>query len=381
MQYRKFGNTGINISALGFGAMRLPEHSINGTSVYDEDKSIQIIQRAFELGVNYIDTAPYYCDGQSERIVGKALKSWRGRVYVSTKNPVEDHLGSHWRERLERSLRKLDVESIDFYHMWGIDWETYEHNINVPDGPLEEAFRAKEEGLIKHLSFSFHDKPENMIRLVDTGYFDSVLCQYNLLDRANERSIAHAAALGLGVAVMGPVGGGRLATPSAAIRSLLSARFYSSAEIALRFVLANTGVHCALSGMSTLEMVEENVRIASDTAPLSNQELVGIERALDDNKKLADLYCTGCRYCMPCPQGVNIPLNFKLMNDHRIYGLTEYARAQYAQIGTQESLPGKKADACVACGLCESKCPQSIEIRRQLKETDAVLGAAGSERT
>ena len=374
MQYRPFGRTGINISTLGFGAMRLPGNPVDGKTVYDEELGIQIIQRAFELGVNYVDTAPYYCDGESEVIVGKALKGWRDKVYLSTKNPIEDSSGANWRERLEKSLRKLDTDHIDFYHMWGIDWETYEKSIDVPNGPLAEAFRAKEEGLIRHVSFSFHDVPESMIRLIDTGHFETVLCQYNLLDRANEQAIAHAHEKGLGVVVMGPVAGGRLGMPSAAIKNLLPGKINSSAEIALRFVMANQGVTCALSGMSSLAMVEENARVASNAAPLTPAELLQIENSMNENKKLADLYCTGCKYCMPCPFDVNIPLIFELMNEHRVYGLTEHAREQYAQIGKNEWMPGKNAEACTECGLCETKCPQSIEIRRQLKESHAALG-------
>ncbi len=246
MQYREFGKTGIKISALGFGAMRLPQKQVNGKDVFDVEESIKIIHRAFELGVNYIDTAPYYCDGESEVIVGKALKGWRDKVYLSTKNPIEDDSGVNYRGRLESSLKKLDVDYIDFYHMWGINWQTYEEKIIAPDGPLQAALKAKEEGLIKHLSFSFHDIPENMIKLIDTGHFETVLCQYNILDRKNEEAIAHAKAKGLGVVIMGPVGGGRLGAPSQVIQNLLPGKSTSSAELALRFVISNPNVTCAL---------------------------------------------------------------------------------------------------------------------------------------
>lgn len=374
MQYRAFGNTGFHISTLGFGAMRLPVKDVNGKKVFDEEEGIRIIRRAFELGVNYVDTAPYYCEGESEVIVGKALKGWRDKVMLSTKNPIENASGADWRARLEKSLRKLDVDHIDFYHMWGINLESYRNEIDVPDGPMEAARRAKEEGLIRHISFSFHDKPENLFPLIDSGDFESVLLQYNLLDRSNEAGIAHAKAKGLGVVVMGPVGGGRLGMPSDAIQSLLPGKVSSSAQLALRFVLAQAGVNCALSGMGTLEMVEQNCAVASNEAPLSQEELERVNASMEENKRMADLYCTGCNYCMPCPQEVNIPLNFQLMNYHRVYGLTGYARDQYAQIGNVEWMKGKRADACVDCGLCEEKCPQKIEIRRQLRETAAVLG-------
>jgi predicted aldo/keto reductase-like oxidoreductase len=374
MLYRPFGNTGIEISRLGFGAMRLPQIDRGVEMVFDHEESIRILHRAFELGVNYIDTAPYYCDKQSEVIVGKALKGWRDRVYLSTKNPVEDASGAHFRERLESSLKKLDTDAIDFYHMWGISWDAFEQKINVADGPLIQALRAKEEGLIRHLSFSFHDKPEAMIRLIDTGYFETVLCQYNMLDRGNEASIAYAQEKGLGVVVMGPVGGGRLGVPSDVIQKLIPGGARSSPELAFRFVFSNPNVTCALSGMSSLAMVEENARVASNAAGLDAAEVVAINAAMEQNKRLSELYCTGCAYCMPCPQEVNIPLNFQLMNYHRVYGLTDYSRQQYQKIGTTPWMKGKRAEACIECGECEEKCPQKLHIREQLLETAAALG-------
>ncbi len=374
MRYNDFGKTGVKISALGFGAMRLPSKNVNGKTIWNVDESVRIIHRAFELGVNYIDSAPYYCDGESEVIVGKALKGWRDKVYLSTKNPIENASGADWRKRLEASLKRLDADSIDFYHMWGINWGAWENNINVKDGPLEAAVRAKEEGLIKHISFSFHDAPENLLKIIDTGAFETMLVQYNLLDRANEPGIARAMEKGLGVVIMGPVGGGRLGAPSPAIKALLPGKVNSSAELALRFVLSNPGVTCALSGMGSMEMVEENVRVASDARPLSADEIKQINESVEENKRLSELYCTGCNYCMPCPAGVNIPLNFQLMNYHRVYKITDYAREQYAMIGTVDWMKGKKASECVECGECEGKCPQKLEIRKQLKETAAALG-------
>lgn len=373
MQYRVMGNTGVKISTLGFGAMRLPQIETDGKTLYDYEESIRIIHKAFELGVNYIDTAPYYCNGESEIIVGKALKGWRDKVYLSTKNPIEDDSGVHYRERLEKSLKKLDTEYIDFYHMWGINWETFEQKINVKDGPLSQAIKAKNEGLIKHISFSFHDKPENMIRLIDTGCFETVLCQYNMLDRGNEDAIAYAHQKGLGVVVMGPVGGGRLGAPSDVIKKLIPGGAKSSAELALRFVMSNPDVTCALSGMGNMSMVEENAGIASNEQKLSASEINAINAAMEQNKKLSELYCTGCNYCMPCPQEVNIPLNFQLMNYHRVYDLTEYAKGEYKKIGTVEWMKGKNAEGCIECGLCEEKCPQKIEIRKQLRETAKTL--------
>ncbi|GBC96411.1 General stress protein 69 [bacterium HR16] len=364
MEYREFGKSGVRISRLGFGAMRLPMTEVNGQRVVDEEKAIAMIHRAFELGVNYIDTAWFYCDGQSEIVVGKALKGWRDRVYVSTKYPIGNEKG--YRELLEIQLRKLDTDHVDFYHFHGIgEWFlTHERR----DEFIREALRAKEEGLIRHISFSFHDKPEVMMRLIDLDIFSSVLCQYNLLDRANEDALAYAKSKGLGTVVMGPVGGGRLAGLPRETAERLGIRVHSSAELALRFVFANRNVDCALSGMSTIEQVEENAAIAANMSPLSPHEVAAINAAMDENKRLADLYCTGCNYCLPyCPEEVNISHIFQAMNYYRVYGLKDYAREHYNAIGSQW-VKGKKADACLDCGECELHCPQHIPIREQLKE-------------
>ncbi|MDR1542609.1 MAG: aldo/keto reductase [Clostridiales bacterium] len=362
------------MSALGFGAMRLPMVEMNGQREVDEEKAIPVIHRAFELGVNYIDTAPYYCEKQSEIAVGKALKSWSGKVYLSTKNPIEDASGDHFRDRLERSLKNLGVESIDFYHMWGISLDSFKNRIMAPGGPMEAAIKAKNERLIKHVSFSYHDKPENFREIVDSGLFESVLMQYNLLDRSNEENIDYANEHGLGVVIMGPVGGGRLGAPSPVIMELLGGKAKSSAETALRFVLSNKNVNIALSGMNTIAMVEENAEIASISGHLKEDEKAKVLEMMAENKRLSELYCTGCNYCQPCPQEIKIPLVFNLMNYHRVYQITGYAKDEYKKLvdgtGWDKS---KLAPDCIECGQCEGKCPQHLEIIKQLKETHAAL--------
>lgn len=373
MQYRKFGNTGVKISALGFGAMRLPEYEKDGEWFVKEEEAIAMIHKAFELGVNYIDTAYGYCHGNSEYVVGKALKGYREKVYLSTKMPTwKAKKEGDYRRLLEEQLKKLDTDYIDFYHFHALSRERWE-NIVVKFHLLKEAQAAKEEGLIKHISFSFHDTPEFLKELVDVGIFESVLCQYNLLDRSNEEAIAYAQQNGLGTVIMGPVGGGRLAAPSHILEKSIDAEVKSTPEVALRFVLGNPNVSCALSGMGSMKMVEENVRVASIEEPLSKQDWDKINAMLEETKKLADLYCTGCDYCMPCPEGVKIPRVFQLMNYHKVYGLTEYAKKEYAKFGKKEDA-GQHPSVCIECGACEAKCPQKIKIREQLKETIEVLG-------
>ena len=374
MQYTEFGKTGIKVSRLGFGCMRFPFTEVDGKKVFNEEESIRMMHRAMELGVNYFDTAPGYCDTISEIIVGKALKGRRDQVYLSTKYPTEVGTGDDYEKKLEISLNKLDTDYIDFYHFWGISLDTWEKKLDTPDGPLARALKLRDQGVIRHISFSFHDKPENMMEIIrrGQGQLASVLCQYNLLDRANEDAIAFAHEQGMGVTIMGPVGGGRLGAPSQVIQDLLPGKVQSSAEMAPRFVMNNPNVNIALSGMSSMEMVEENARVASDMSPLSAEENARVDAMLEENRRLAELYCTGCNYCMPCPKGLNIPEIFKMMNYHRVYGLTDYAKKTYAAIGSG-NLKFQNAASCVGCGQCEKKCPQHLHIREQLRVTHDTL--------
>jgi predicted aldo/keto reductase-like oxidoreductase len=375
MQYVEFGKTGIRVSRLGLGCMRLPSYEKDGKTVFDEEKGIALIKRAYELGINYFDTAPGYCDTLSEIIVGKALKGFREKVYLSTKNPIENASGDDYDKRLEKSLKKLDTGYIDFYHFWGISLDTFINKICVPDGPLDRVKKWKAQGVVRHISFSFHDKPENLAEIIrrGEGVFESLLCQYNLLDRSNEAGMAFAHGQGLGIVVMGPVGGGRLGAPSQVIQNLIPGKVQSSAEVALRFVFTNSNIHIALSGMGSVAMLEENAALADNTSPLSQEEKSRLEAMMKENERLAGLYCTGCKYCMPCPQGINIPDLFTLMNYHRVYKITEYAKQNYAQIGKVPWRQYKNAAACVECGICEDKCPQKLPIRVQLKETHKTL--------
>ena len=374
MHYNVFGNTGIKLSALGFGAMRLPMHKVGEEDVINDELAIPLMRRAFDLGVNYIDTAPYYCRSLNEAAVGRAIKGYRDKLYISTKNPIENDSASDWMGRLEKSLKNLDVDYIDFYHFWGIGQKGFKHWETLTDGPLQAAKRAKEQGLIKHISYSYHDDAANMKYIIDSGFFQSALVQYNLLDRSNEENLAYLNEKGLGVIAMGPVGGGRLGAPSEVIRGLLANKPASSAEMALRFVHANKNIHVALSGMENLQMVEENVKIASKTGHLTPEEMEQVKKMMEENKKLAELYCTSCDYCKPCPQDINIPQIFGLMNTHKVYGLTEHAKKAYGQMLRGESWD-KSADpsVCNECGECEKKCPQKLPVIKQLKETHTTL--------
>ncbi|RPI58069.1 MAG: aldo/keto reductase, partial [Planctomycetaceae bacterium] len=228
------------------------------------------------------------------------------------------------------------------------------------------------QGLVKHVCCSFHDNNVALRKIVDSGMFEAITLQYNILDRQLEDGIAHAHAKGVGVVVMGPVAGGRLGTSSDVLNSMIP-NIRRLPELALRFVLANPNVSVALSGMSEISQVDENAATASDPSVLSQADLAAIDEHLARLKKMADLYCTGCGYCMPCPNDVQIPKIFDRYNRGRVYGLWDAAKAGYAAIGASEWEKGNRADACIDCGACETKCPQKLPIRKQLKEAHAAL--------
>ena len=374
MQYRKFGNTGMMISALGFGCMRLPEiQKEDGTWEVEQEKVNEMMAKAYALGINYFDTAPYYCHHNSEIAIGKALKPFRDQIYVSTKCPLDLVKKTEDLEAvLDKSLAKLDMDYVDVYHFWGINQKEFDEII-IPLGLIEEAQRLKAKGKIRHISFSFHDTSEALKHIIDNGVgLESVLLQYNLLDRTHEEMIHYAREKGLGVVVMGPVGGGRLAAP-AELAQKLGAGNYNTYELALRFVLGHPGVCCALSGMQTVEMVEQNAAIGALEVPMTEQQWRQASKTMGDLKKFSELYCTGCAYCQPCPQGIEIPKIFQAYTYHNVYGLHELAKKTYWNYVNDEKKPGATSKDCVSCGYCEKKCPQHLKVRELLKKAESAL--------
>lgn len=374
MQYRKFGNTGVSISALGFGCMRLPEVQLaDGSWTVEQEKVDEMLRRAYALGINYFDTAAFYCHGNSEIAIGKALAPIRDKVYISTKCPMERVTKvEDFEALLDKSLAKLGTDYVDFYHFWGINQKTFDEKI-VPMGLMEEALRLKKAGKIRHISFSFHDTPEALKHIIDNGYaLESVLLQYNLLDRANEEMIHYAARKGLGVVVMGPVGGGRLAAPTQLAQKLGRGNL-NTYELALRFVLGNPDVCCALSGMENLTMVEQNVAVASLEAPMTEEQWRQVGESLENLKKFSELYCTGCAYCQPCPKGIEIPKIFQAYTYHNVYGLHDLAKSTYQNYLHNEKKDGATSKDCADCGYCERKCPQHLKVRELLKKVEPIL--------
>ena len=371
MRYSVLGNTGLRVSALGFGCMRLPMKN----EKVDRDLAIPLLHRAVELGVNFFDSAIGYCNSDSQRVLGEAFQDGlRQKVVLSTKNSLPSASDSEWWRALETSLRLMQTDCLDLYHHHGISWDEFV-KIWTPakNGKTRLMFKAKEQGLIKHIGFSFHDTPANLRKLVDTGYYENVILQYNLLDEGNAEMMHYAHEKGLGVVVMGPVGGGRLGLPSETIAGLTNGAARSTPEAALRFVWAHPAVQVALSGMRNLAQLEENVALAEHTEPFTKEQVAALDTAITARKKKSGLYCTACKYCLPaCAAGVSIPENLDCLNALLIYGLKEHAQGRYARLSG-------KAAYCVNCGKCMPLCPQNIKIPEKLRETALLLDVrAGS---
>jgi predicted aldo/keto reductase-like oxidoreductase len=382
MKFRKFGKLEKDVSALGFGCMRLPTlDGIPQSEAIDEPETVRMIRHAIDQGVNYIDTAYPYHNGRSEVVTGLALRDgYRAKVLLATKSPVwQVAKPSDFDTYLDEQLARLGTDHIDIYLLHALNTERWE-NIVLRHGLLERAEAAVKDGRIGHIGFSFHDKADVFRRIVD-GYGGWSVCQiqYNYMDTENQAGTAglkYAASRGLAVVVMEPLLGGRLAVPPQAAADVfrVSDRGWSPAEWAMQWVWDQAEVSTALSGMKTMDQVVENLRAAerSGIDSFDADDLGFIEAARKILRERAPIPCTACGYCRPCPSGVSIPRNFELYNDCVIYDDPAIPRAIYARFMPE----GERAAACTGCRECESKCPQGIAISEYMPEVDAVLGKA-----
>ena len=376
MKYRNFGNLDWAVSVLGFGAMRLPVIANNPARV-DEPKAIEMIRYAIDQGVNYLDTAYTYHDKQGELVVGKALlNGYREKVKLATKLPSwlvknPDDFDGFLNEQLE----KLQTDHIDFYllHALNTAYWTKLRNWKV----LQWAEDAIADGRIQHIGFSFHDEFDVFKDIVD-AYDKWTFCQiqYNFMDieyQAGTKGLQYAAQNGLAVVIMEPLRGGQLTAKipksiTGLWKSAVTMR--SPADWALQWVWNHAEVSVLLSGMSTMEQVIENLDSAerSGAGALSNQELVLIDKVREEYRRIAPIACTTCKYCMPCPNGVEIASILEYYNDAIIYDNPRAPRFLYRDLSE-----GERADRCVECFECEEKCPQGIPICEHLKTAHAWL--------
>jgi predicted aldo/keto reductase-like oxidoreductase len=367
------GKTGDRVSVLGYGCMRYPR--INGK--IDEQRTERQIIQAIEQGVNYFDTAYIYLGGKSESILGDVLaKGYRDRVRIATKMPPYKIRSIKDMESvLEIQLGRLRTDRIDYYLVHALsDWGTWDRLKKL--GIDEFVRKAKAEGKIRYFGFSYHGDREVFKALVDDYPWDFCQIQYNYMDehfQAGREGLEYAASKGLGVIVMEPLRGGALVgkMPEEIRRIWEGADAKrSAADWALRWLWNQPEVTTVLSGLNEEAHIDENIRIANDTAPgsLTPKELELYGEVGREYNRLMKVGCTGCGYCMPCPAGVDIPLCFSYYNSKHLFK-NNHAKWQY--IGFTGGFMGGKpsyASLCKDCGKCEKVCPQHLPIREKLRE-------------
>lgn len=374
MQYRPYGKTGFEVSLFGMGCMRLPRREREDGSVeIDKQKAIEMIRYAAEHGVNYFDTAYGYHRGKSEEVLGEALDGgYRQKVHIATKQPfsvMKDK--GEIRKNLENTLKKLRTDYIDIYLI---------HNIQKQDWPaiqqmdvIGEFEKFKSEGLIGGIGFSYHGELPTFREILDF-YPDWAMCQVqqNLLDvdkEVTEEGIRLAGQKGCALVIMEPLRGGGLASTPRDVAKLYD-EFpikRSAAEWAFRHVYQYPQVSCILSGVTTMEQLKDNIEIFSgpdvgaNTMTPEEKELLKKVKAAYESR--VTIPCTGCEYCVPCPKGVAIPQIFKLYNQGMMFEAFDQPKRSYMF----QRNAGHDQTKCIACGACEKKCPQHIEIISQLK--------------
>ncbi|MEC9488970.1 MAG: aldo/keto reductase [Halanaerobium sp.] len=377
MHYRKFGKTDFKVSALGFGCMRLPLLDKDDPASIDEEEAIRMIRYAIDNGVNYIDTAYPYHKEQSEIVTGKALQGgYREKVKLATKLPIwKVEEAADLDKYLNEQLEKLATDHIDFYLIHALNQNTWEKAQEVDIFSFLD--RALEDGRIKYAGFSFHDNLDLFKEITDA--YDWTFCQiqYNYMDedyQAGTEGLHYAAAKGMAVVVMEPLRGGSLAQNIPAdIQQIWDKADTkrTSAAWALRWVWNSPEVSVVLSGMSTMEQVVENVETADRAEPntFSKDELALINEVKEMYREKMKVACTGCGYCMPCPQGVLIKYIFSHYNEAHMYGELEDARKVYSRMMEDE----KDGSVCIDCGQCVEACPQNLPIPELLQEIHADL--------
>ena len=380
MQYRRFGKLDWRASALGFGCMRFPTLDGGRTSPnIDEAAAIRMVRHAIDNGVNYVDTAYPYHEGQSEVVVGKALKGgYREKVKLATKLPVWLVNGpADFDKFLNEQLAKLQTDHIDFYLLHSLNLSRW-RDVVLKHNLLAQAAAALADGRIRHLGFSMHDDYacfEEIVNGSDLWSFCQI--QYNYMDIENQagtRGLKLAAGKGLAVVVMEPLLGGRLADPPKDVREAMEQFTVrrSPAEWALEWLWDQPEVSVVLSGMSAMPQVEENVRsaAASQIQSFGREEQELIARVRELYRARTPIPCTKCSYCMPCPNGVNIPGNFDFFNYAHLFDDVDGARFKY-QVFLSES---QRSGSCIECGTCEGLCPQQIPIMEWMPKVSALLG-------
>lgn len=374
MEKRRFDKLGIDVSLLGFGCMRFPT---NSEGKIDRPLAQEMLDKAIAAGVNYIDTAYPYHDGESELFVGEALKKYpRDSYYLATKlpiwfiNTIED-VDKYFNEQLE----KLQTDHFDFYLMHAMNRGSWRKMVEL--GTVKRLEELKAEGKIRFLGFSFHDEYSAFEEIINYRDWDFCQIQLNYMDtedQAGMKGYKLAEEKGVPLTIMEPVKGGSLAKLSDDIMDIFGELRpgKSAASFALRYVATLPNILTVLSGMSTMDQVDDNLATFTDFEPMTDKEYEAIDRIKEIMNSRIQNGCTGCRYCMPCPFGVDIPGNFSVWNRYHMY--RNYGVVKWNWDNMVKD--GKTAEACKKCGKCEQACPQHLSIREDLQKVLADIKAA-----
>lgn len=383
MQYRKMGSLNWKVSALGFGAMRLPVKS--SWSDIDYDKATEMVRYAIDHGVNYVDTAYIYHEGKSEEFLGVALQDgYRDKIKLTSKSPIgEINTPSDFHAILDTSLERLQTNYLDTYLFHGINGNVW-NKIQELD-LLHEMEEARAMSKIKNIGFSFHGSYDAFKEIIDAYPWDVTQIQYNYLDtnfQATTKGLDYAAAKKIAVVIMEPLRGGKLTEHNPEIDEILQSIPIKRElpELGFRFIWNHPGVSVVLSGMSNLQQVKDNLRYAEKASPksLSTEESQMINQIKEIYRAKIKVPCTFCTYCMPCPQDVYIPENFNLMNQAAWFGRAEdWIQGFYNNLASRDEPTDwerkGKASRCVQCGECLEKCPQHIDIPTELENVRLVF--------
>lgn len=360
MELIDFGKrSGLKIPRANIGGMRLPD---------DHDEAVELVRYAIDAGMRYIDTCRAY--GESEIKIGKALQDgYRGKVILSSKwcpwnlkvEETDEPTAGCMRKRLEESLKRLQVDSIDFYQLWSINKPEQWQASTGPGGMLDGVRKAMDEGLVKHTGITTHDSVENLLDyLAEADWCEAVLVSHNMLDVRYAPVISKARELGIGTIVMNPVAGGRLVGDSPVLAELgkeVGAR--DVPDLALRWLLSNPQLDTYISGIGRKSDVDAAVA-AAEAGPFDQEKLARVNAFIKAHTRDSVKFCTACDYCKPCPQEINIPAIMARIYEDRFWGLKESAIKRYR--GIKEP----RAPACTACGQCEEKCTQKLKISEEM---------------
>ncbi|MCB2156167.1 aldo/keto reductase [bacterium] len=368
MELRKFGQrSGFEVPRGNIGAMRLPE---------DIDEAVALIRHAIDSGMRYIDTSRGY--GDSEIKLGQALKDgYREKVILSTKwapwivkiEESDDASESCARKRIEESMTRLEVDYLDYYQIWNIQQRDQYEAAIAKGGMLDAIVKAKDEGLVGHIGFTSHDTPENLLSyLPEVDWCEIVLLSFNLLNTRYGDVLKAYHKAGIGTIVMNPVGGGKLKEASEVLLELgREVGACSVPDLALRYIMSHPYIDTVICGMTRPSDVDDTIA-SVNAGSFDKKQMKKIEKFLAKVAKQQEKYCTGCGYCLPCPQGIDIPAVMAAMFEERFWGFREAALEKYQKIESP------KADECMLCGGCESNCTQSISIMEEMQYCQRVFG-------